>query len=191
MSTIVSMPCSETVLCLRDEMVVIDVESIRDACSPILKRFLGIYDNPDDTKLCFKECTRDDQGRLTFAKQLGISRSSFQAMITFLKTGYVSSVEVLVRTMDILGGSDILDAYVAKYQVAKEASEQYLLEKEMAMRTNPMSPKEDIDNLFIWSANAHTWSLSNRSVGWSVTEETSVGGIFYWRRRISEDMSDE
>tara|TARA_B100000780_G_C20926091_1_gene369093 strand:- start:203 stop:493 length:291 start_codon:yes stop_codon:yes gene_type:complete len=78
----------EVILCDHDGIAVIDLNSIHDKCPPILSRFLGLSD--DSMEACtFKEAARDEQGRLTFAKHLDISRSGFQACITFIKTGLV------------------------------------------------------------------------------------------------------
>ena len=127
--------------------------------------------------------------------QINISRSNFQACIAFLKTGYVGSIEVLIRTMDILGGSEKLDAYVAKKQIEREAREDYEMEKLMSNRTNPMTPEADIDNLYIWRAAQTAWSEGLRSLDWSVTVHSGIGLDYWWRKRApfveEEDEEDE
>ena len=189
MAATVNMSRPEVVLCANDRTAVIDLESIQNTCPPILSRFLGISSDSIASN-CFKEAARDEQGRLTFAKHLDISRSSFQACITFLKTGYVSSIELLVCTMDILGGSERLDAYVAKKQAEKEAIQAHELEKLMSERTNPMTPEADIDQLYIWRAAQTGWSGGVNSEDWSMTVHTGKG-IDYWWRCLREQDDEE
>ena len=191
MSASVNMSRPEVILCAHDEIAVIDLHTIQDTCPPILSRFLGISDD-SMAPFIFKEATRE-QGRLTFAKQLDISRSSFQACITFLKTGYIGSIEVLVRTMDILGGSEKLDAYVAKKQAEIEAREAHELKKLLSERTNPMTPEADVDHLYIWRAGQTGWSQGVNTEDWSMTVPTSLSSIDYWwrMRREGDDEDDE
>lgn len=191
MAATVNMSRPEVILCAHDGIAVIDLHTIQDLCPPIFSRFLGISD--DSMAACtFKEAARDEQGRLTFAKQLDISRSSFQACITFLKTGYVGSIEVLVRTMDILGGSERLDAYVAKKQAEIEAREAHELEKLLSERTNPMTPEADVDHLYIWRAGQTGWSQGANTEDWSMTAPTSLSSIdYWWRMRREGDDDDE
>jgi len=174
----------EIVLCANDQPIILDLESIAGKCPPILTRFLGMDKGATSTDmagLCFKESARDEQGRLTFAKHLDISRSGFQACITFLKTGYVgctepASVELLLCTMDILGGSEKLDAYVAKCQVEKVEKE---ARNELKMR-NPMTPEEDIFDLYQWNSGPIHYGQE----GWSITGTKLHGSLhkYYWRR---------
>jgi len=180
MSTTVNMSQPEVILCANDKATVIDLYVIRDLCPPILRRFLGLSDD-STMPFVFKEAARDEQGRLTFAKHLDISRSSFQACITFIKTGYVGSIEVLVRTMEILGGSEKLDAYVAKKQAEKESIEAHKLDKLMSERTNPMTPEVDIDHLYIWRAAQTGWSQGVNSEDWSITVQTGMFRDYWWR----------
>ena len=185
MAATVNMSRPEVVLCANDQPVVIDLDSLSGLCPPILQRFLDFPDAPM-APFIFKEATRE-QGRLTFAKQLDISRSSFQACITFLKTGYVGSIEVLVRTMDILGGSEKLDAYVAKKQAESEAREAHELEKLMSERTNPMTPEADVDHLYIWRAGQTGWSRGVNFEEWSMTVHTGIAIDYWWRMRREGD----
>lgn len=190
MATTVNMSRPEVVLCANDQPVVIDIDSLLGICPPILQRFLDFPDAPM-APFIFKEAARE-QGRLTFAKHLDISRSSFQACITFLKTGYVGSIEVLVRTMDILGGSEKLDAYVAKKQAEKEAREAYeyfaKVDKLMSERTNPMTPEADTNQLYIWRAAQTGWSQGMNSEDWSMTVQTGIAIDYWWRmRRVQDD----
>tara|TARA_B110000093_G_scaffold177394_1_gene214338 strand:- start:930 stop:1463 length:534 start_codon:yes stop_codon:yes gene_type:complete len=171
----------EIVVCVNDKPAVIDLSSIQDICPPILGRFLGI--SGPITGNCFKEPNRDDQGRLTFVKDFEICRSSFQACITFIKTGYVDSIDVLVRTMDILGGSKKLDAYVSKKQAEIEARDDYILEKEMLSRSNPMTPEADTSHLFTWKIMHNSWGPGLASDEWSVTERVVRSLDFWWRKR--------
>lgn len=186
MAAAVNMSRPEVILCANDRTAVIDIASIQNICPPILSRFLGIS-NDSIAANCFKEPARDEQGRLTFAKHLDISRSSFQACITFVKTGYVGSIEVLVRTMDILGGSKRLDAYVAKKQAEKEAQEAYELEKLLSERSNPMTPEADMDHLYIWRAAQTGWSQGRESEDWSMTVHTGISIDYWWRCRREQD----
>ena len=179
----------EIVLCVNDKPMVIDLASLQDICPPILGRFLGIYGPING----FKELNRDDQGRLTFVKDFEIYRDNFQACITFIKTGYVGSIEptdstegsldTLVRTMDILGGSKKLDAYVSKKQT--EIEDDYILERLSLF--NPMTPKADITHLFTWKCMHNSWSTGLESDEWSVTVRTAKSLDFWWRKRKKTD----
>lgn len=171
-----SKPC--VILCTNDESLVVDLKIITDVCPPILKRFLGIGE--DIYGLTFAAPARDDIGRLTFAKEFGISRSCLQSCVTFLKSGYVHSLETLVRTMDILGGSDKLDAYVVKKNAEEEALKALAQLHDWSDRLNPMTPKEDIDLLFIWRARCKDWSTSDE---WSATSRDGNTIIWWWRKR--------
>jgi hypothetical protein len=180
MAASVNMSRPEVVLCGHDGIAVIDLNAIQDICPPILGRFLGLS-NDSMAAFAFKAAARDEQGRLTFAKHLDISRSSFQACITFIKTGYVGSIEALVRTMDILGGSERLDAYVAKKQAESEAREVHEFEKLLSERTNPMTPEADVDQLYIWRAAQTGWSQGVNSEDWSMTVHTGIAIDYWWR----------
>lgn len=186
MATTVNMSRPEVVLCANDGIAVIDLNSLQDRCPPILQRFLGLSVD-SMAPFAFKEAARDAQGRLTFAKHFDISRSGFQACITFIKTGYVGSLEILVRTMDILGGSEKLDAYVAKKQAEQEAREAHELEKLMSERTNPMTPEADVDHLYIWRAGQTGWSHGRRDEDWSMTVQTGMAIDYWWRMRREGD----
>ena len=186
MAATVNMSRPEVILCANDRTAVIDIASIQNTCPPILSRFLGIS-NDSIASNCFKEAARDEQGRLTFAKHLDISRSCFQACITFIKTGYVGSIEVLVRTMDILGGSERLDVYVAKKQAEKEAIEAHELEKLLSERTNPMTPEADMDQLYVWRAAQTGWSQGVNSEDWCMTVHTGIAIDYWWRCRREQD----
>ena len=177
----------EVVLCKGDLSTVLDLAIVSDVCPPILRRFLDIPHSNGMASLCFKAPARDDCGRLTFVKELDISRSSFQACITFLKTGYVDqySFEGLVRTMDILGGSEKLDAYVAKKQVEIEAATIYRRGQQLSERTNPMTPEADIEQLYSWRAMHAGWSAGDE---WSVTcrvVNSSPNTVVFWWRKLS------
>jgi len=185
MSATVNMSRSEVVLCANDQTIVIDLDSLSGLCPPILRRFLDVPGAPM-APFIFTEATRD-QGRLNFAKHLDISRSGFQACITFIKTGYVGSIEDLVRTMDILGGSEKLDVYVAKKQAEQEAREAHELEKLMSERTNPMTPEADVDHLYIWRAGQTGWSHGRRDEDWSMTVQTGMAIDYWWRMRREGD----
>lgn len=190
----VNMSRPEVVLCAHNKPVVIDLAVISLLCPPILVRRLDMSQSSDFTGRCFKEAARDEQGRLTFAKHLGITRSNFQACITFIKTGYVGSIDVLIRTMDILGGSDKLDAYVAKKQAENEAKEAYLLAKELSERENPLTPAADMDNLYIWRAQQGNWLPGDSADEWSVTNRVGRNTMDYWwrkRRETVEEMDEE
>uniref|UniRef100_A0A6C0JHJ8 Uncharacterized protein n=1 Tax=viral metagenome TaxID=1070528 RepID=A0A6C0JHJ8_9ZZZZ len=186
MAASVNMSRPEVILCANDNIAVIDMACIQTICPPILARFLGLSED-SISATCFKKAARDEQGRLTFAKHLDISRSSFQACITFIKTGYVGSIEVLVRTMDILGGSEKLDAYVAKNQAEQEARKDYELEKLLSERKNPMTPEADIDDLYIWRAAQTGWSQGLSSEDWSITVHTGICIDYWWRKRRSQE----
>lgn len=185
----------EIVLCADDKCYFVDLAVISDACPPILRRFLDMPQSSDFTGRCFKEAARDEQGRLTFAKHLGITRSNFQACVTFIKTGYVGSIDVLVRTMDILGGSDKLDAYITKKQAQNEALEAYRLALELSERANPLTPAADIDKLYIWRAHKSINPNPNmQSDEWSVTTKIHGPTLYYWwrkRRETVEEMDED
>jgi len=91
------------------------------------------------------------------------------------------SIEVIVRTMDILGGSERLDAYVAKKQAESEAREVHELEKLLYERTNPMTPEADVDQLYIWRAAQTGWSPGVHSEDWSMTVPTGLSIDYWWR----------
>ena len=180
----------EVVLCAHDKPIVVDLATISDTCPPILWRLLDMSRSSDLGGYCFKEAARDEQGRLTFAKHLGICRSSFQACITFIKTGYVGSIDVLIQTMEILGGSDRLDALIAKKQAENEALEAYRLKKQLSERKHPQTPHADIDNLYIWRAQQGSWAFGDE---WSTTSpvDGSKMSEYWWRKRRETDEAEE
>jgi len=183
----------ETILCSNDKVVVLDTISISNCCPPILKRFLGLS---GDTVGCFEEAARDEYGRLTFAKYLDITRTEFQACIAFIKTGYigscVGSINTLIFAMDRMGGSEQLDAYIAKKQAEQEALEEYEMVKRMSEQTNPMTPEADIDQLFIWRAAQSVWAVRNPE-DWSMTVHTGIALDYWWRKRnpVSDTVEED
>jgi hypothetical protein len=185
---------SEVVLCADDKLAVIDLARIRCVCPPILRRFLGLCD--DDSMNCFKKAARDENGYLTFAKQLDISCSHLQKCLVFLNTGYVDDINVLSYTMDVLGGSEKLDAYMAKKQAERDALEALRVRKLLSARTNPMKPETDWDNLYIWRAHQTSWHEGLDSDDWSMTERTGMSLDYWWRKRrddpeVKEEEEEE
>jgi hypothetical protein len=89
--------------------------------------------------------------------------------------------------MDILGGSERLDAYVAKKQAEKEAIEAHNFEKLLSKRTNPMTPEADTNQLYIWRAAQTGWSQGVNSEEWSMTVHTDTAIDYWWRRRREQD----
>ena len=69
------------VLCSDDIAVPVDLESIKDTCPPVLARFLGIGLSQ------FSDPSKDEQGRLTFAKTFGISQYQFALIVAFCFQG--------------------------------------------------------------------------------------------------------
>ena len=89
--------------------------------------------------------------------------------------------------MDILGGSERLDAYVAKKQAEQEAREAHELEKLLSERSNPMTPEADMDHLYIWRAAQTGWCQGVNSEDWCMTVHTGIAIDYWWRCRREQD----
>ena len=56
--------------------LVVDIDSIRDRCPPVLLRFMGAVDG-------FRAPTTNDKGQLLFAQEYGITRPEMIACMLF------------------------------------------------------------------------------------------------------------
>ena len=162
------------VLCSDDLAVPVDLDSIKDTCPPVLARFLGIGLSQ------FSDPSKDEQGRLTFAKTFGISQYQFALIMTFLLSGHVQNLDVLVRQFTILGGSDALYALAGKEQKKKEEKEQRLLLETERARTNPLCPEENVLGLFKFAPHQSSWPHNDE---WECCSRVQGTALDYWWRK--------
>jgi hypothetical protein len=162
------------VLCSDDLAVPVDLDSIKDTCPPVLARFLGIGLSQ------FSDPSKDEQGRLTFAKTFGISQYQFALIMAFLLSGHVQNLDVLVRQFTILGGSDALYALAGKEQKKKEEKEQRLLLETERARTNPLCPEENVLGLFKFGSHQSTWLHNDE---WECCSRVQGTALDYWWRK--------
>lgn len=175
-----------TVLCANDCEMIIDREAIKDVCPPVLKHFLDI---PNDTAAFtpWSSPKRDDQGRLTFAKTFGITRSHLAACITFVRTGHGEYLSALVQTFEILGGCERLDAYVRQKQKEQETHDRMAMLEQNARENNPSRPECDSGQRFDFRAQLHSWIPP--SAEWSTVSQINPRErthgpttLFWWRQ---------
>jgi len=162
------------VLCSDDLAVPVDLDSIKDTCPPVLARFLGIGLSQ------FSDPSKDEQGRLTFAKTFGITQYQFALIMAFLLSGHVQNLDLLVRHFTILGGSDALYALVEKEQRKIEEKEQRLFLEAERFRTNPVCPKENVLGLFKFEAHQTAWRHNGE---WECCSRVKSTSIDYWWRK--------
>ena len=151
-----------------------DLDSIKDKCPPVLARFLGIGLSP------FSDPQKDKQGRLTFAKTFGITQYQFANIVAFVLSGHVQSLDVLVRSFTILGGSDALYALAEKEQKKKEEKEQRLFLEAERARTNPLCPEENVLGLFEFAAHQSSWLHDGE---WECCSRVQGAALDYWWRK--------
>lgn len=125
------LPIVKLLVCKDDDMLALDTTV---EYPHILKLFLGLEDGP------WSAPKTDDQGRLTFLKDLGIYRSSFLSCISFLRSGFIpfdaDKRQKLTETFNILGGCKEYDISIQK--LFREEHE------------NPLRPENDISSLYAW-----------------------------------------
>ncbi len=156
---------SVTCVCMYDKEVVVDPR-IFTICTPILARFFGVGD--------FAPPNTDEQGRLTFLRDMEIERRHFVPIISFLRSGYVDDIDYLMHTMNILGGCDALDAYYLKKQKKDK--------EEACMKLmNPTEPSENHMNMFKFEVHPSYW---NHDGTWQVTKKIVGTEQFWWRHGV-------
>lgn len=163
------------VLCSDDLAIPVDLDSIQDKCPPVLARFLGIGGG-------FAEPTKDEQGRLTFAKTFGITQYQFALIMAFVISGHVQNLETLVRNFTIMGGSDALYAVVEKAQKRKEEEEQRQSVEAGRKRTNPLCPEDNVLGLFKFEAHQSGWRQNGEWECCSRVKDTSID--YWWRKPV-------
>lgn len=152
------------VICSGGLELAIDPEDIREACPPVLARFLGLVDG-------FAEPNRDEEGRLTFAKDFRVARTDFIRCITFLRSENVTcSFEKLMETFNILGGCDRLDELYAEQKQYEKRCEE-----------NPTTPGEDNHKMYVWRAAPSVHDLSVD--GWCCMSRVPETLHEYWYRK--------
>lgn len=161
-------------VCMDDEIVALDTSI---DYPHILKIFLGLVDGP------WKAPKIDEEGRLTFLKDLGIYRSSFMQCISFLRTGFIPFDAVrkhkLTETFNILGGCEEYDNSI-KTLFKKECD-------------NPMCPQDDESNLYAWRTD---YAVADVPEGYSPVstvhhnsghrphEHITKGYLFWYRKPL-------
>ena len=174
-----------TVVCADDLAVVIDPAEVKDTFPRVLKRFLDVPADADDT-IALGKPHRDEFGRLTFAKTFGITRNHFVACLAFLRSGHVTYLDPLVETFTILGGCAELDAYVIQKQAAEDARQSLREAEEIQRRANPKCPEDDLDQHYIFRPHYVTWDPPGP--GWTAIGPTENQSVFWWRCRRPEEQ---
>ncbi len=152
-----------SLLCADDQSLVVDIDSIRARCPPVLLRFMGAVDG-------FKAPSTNDQGQLLFAQEYDITRPEMIACIAFLRSGaFTTDMNTLMEVFTIFGGCDALDEWYA----AQEADEQ-------ARKENPTAPSEDDLNMFTWAVHARGWGVEE---GWNCMSQVPNTLLHFWYRK--------
>ena len=165
---------SVTCVCMYDKEIVVNPR-IFTYCTPVLARFFGLGD--------FAPPNRDEQGRLTFLRDMEIERRHFVPIISFLRSGYVDDIDYLMHTMNILGGCDALDAHYLKL---KKDEKQAAASRMM----NPLEPKDDFLGIYKFEVHPSYW---NHDGTWQVTKKISNTNDYWWRHgvQISEEENED
>lgn len=166
---------SVTCVCMYDKEIVVNPR-IFTYCTPVLARFFGLGE--------FAPPNRDEQGRLTFLRDLEIERRHFVPIISFLRSGYVDDIDYLMHTMNILGGCDALDAHYLKLKKDEK-------EEKAAKLMNPKDPSEDKLGIYEFRAMEHNWC---RDGTWQITKKIDGTALYWWRhgvRRTVEEIEEE
>ena len=124
-------PVVKLLVCMDDEIMALDTSI---DYPHILKLFLGLESGP------WKAPKTDEEGRLTFLKDLGIYRSSFMQCISFLRSGFIPfdaiKKQKLTETFNILGGCKEYD--------------NCLREMFREEHDNPVCPQDDKSKMYAW-----------------------------------------
>ena len=163
------------VICSGGLELAIDPEDIRETCPPVLARFLGLVDG-------FAEPNRDEEGRLTFAKDFRVARTDFVRCISFLRSENVTcSFEKLMETFNILGGCDRLDELYAEQKQYEKRCEAEQKQYEKRCEENPTTPGEDNRKMYVWRAAPSVHDLSVD--GWCCMSRVPETLHEYWYRK--------
>lgn len=146
-----------------DNILPVDIESIRERCPHVLLRFLGAIDG-------FHSPKTDEEGNLTFAKDYDLTRLQLAACMHFLRTGIcMSPVESIWETFEYFGGCEAFDEYLR----AREEENQQRV-------TNPLNPSEDIECAYTWSVHNRGWEGEE---GWNCVSRVDEASIVFWYRK--------
>ena len=152
-----------SLLCADNLSLVVDIDSIRDRCPPVLLRFMGAVDG-------FKAPPTNAEGQLVFAQEYGITRLQMVACVVFIRSGaFIISMDELMEVFTIFGGCDALDEWYA----AQEADEQ-------ACKENPVTPSEDVLNAFTWAVHERGWGAED---GWNCMSQVPDTLLHFWYRK--------
>lgn len=152
-----------SLLCADNLSLVVDIDSIRARCPPVLLRFMGAVDG-------FKAPPTNDKGQLLFAQEYGITRPEMIACVAFLRSGaFTTDMNTLMEVFTVFGGCDALDEWYA----AQEANEQ-------ACKENPVTPSEDVLNMFTWAVHERGWGVEE---GWNCMSQVPDTLLHFWYRK--------
>ena len=156
-----------SLLCVDNQSLIVDVESIRDRCPPVLLRFLGAVDG-------FKAPPTNAEGQLVFAQEYGITRLQMAACVIFIRSGaFIISMEELMEVFTIFGGCDALDEWYAAREAAQEIMKQ-------AKQENPLNPSEDVMKMFSWATHEAGWGVEE---GWDCMSSVKYSAKYWYRKR--------
>lgn len=145
---------------------------IKNVCPPVLTRLLGRATG-------FRDPSVDDNGYLTFPISYGIGRRAFVDCITFLRCGMVTDFERVSGIFNALGGCPELDEWFClDLQHQRHLEQERLLARD-EKRANPLTPEDDVDDLFHFKLGPCTGVTND----WKPTTHALATEWWYRKRR--------
>ena len=122
-------------------LVYLDHNFIVTELNSVCHRLLGI----GDYTLTTQQPSQDAQGNFTILRQLGIQRTDFCALLSFLRTGWMSEAAFSsVMTVAVtLGGFPKVDQFIHDYYQRKSKGE-------LSVTDSPRHPLQDARDQYQW-----------------------------------------
>lgn len=129
----------------------------------VFPRLLG-FDTEDGLTTTYP--SRDEYGRFTILRQLGVSKGDFLHLLQFTRTGHLDKFELegARRAALLLGGLPALDAYTLPY--------------------NPVTPEDDVHHTYEWmvTLDAQIRSFVREHPEWEVAGPARQ--FYYYLRKV-------
>jgi hypothetical protein len=190
----------ETALTIHHQRVIIDFEELKSSWRLNGARIFKTLFNMNDYKSPFakKPMDKDDNGHLTILKTYNINITQWKKFMNFIRNGKIKYYDVAKKDEKYIKClyQEIDDLYMGVFGVFGpfpvfdtfcENIENPLSKKNQNNNTylNPMTPKEDIYNKYLWQV-CFTTHFSHNHGDWSCTiacsppeDETNK---YYWRK---------
>ena len=112
-------------------------------------------------------------------------------LIRFLRTGLINehNIRAAQYVAILCGGCDALDRYEIQLDEDNARKQKEEKEENRRLKENPMTPKEDVYQLFDWRTGVAQLSKAWGHEGFNIT--VRVGACYYYRREKTGDEEEE